>query len=884
MLFTSSVLGDGFPIYCPKKNEGELDCPSCAQCYSHKASDDYISLTVQSYDELTDTTFIEFIVAVPPDCSYDSISIKLKSSITEELPLLPVITGEGYGGVPDIVEGCNADTGLLKSLVWSLQKKEMDIFRTFTLPLNLTGRWAMSDLFTPASELKVFNAYDDVITPLNGISDDNTFVVAVRFEQGTSCERAPFCYYSTFEGQALSGNVDNPEINASITGTSLEEAVSDRTIMYSQSPEPQPESPENIYYKQTEPQAIDTIFIHTRPINPDAFTCPQLFKVWEPQCYDVARGCEQCWSSSTLVNGGGTTFDVIRSYDTSTDTTTFTFAVEWGPVSCSLTAGSGLPQDVFCQMKKLVIPLVHGVKALKAGYPPVPSGTKVSDVVKQTVGCDESSLTGMKNVVTWDFSKVLSESWESIKTEGGSFASLVFNGRTDFEDTFALVYNGAFQASDTGYPPNQVSSAPGSVAIYAENDSGHCAHGYHQYDPAATYPIVMTIPGNFDSGAYVAEPHIDEGGMDAPTTTSTTDTSADTSSNTNANGQGGDSSWSSGKTYDDVSMMSIPALGDRGFTVNAEKGTVTVMGVGEFSIVGEPGQQGYIEIPGVGRVAVPGYIVSIPMGDTVSLVNMVRDALLKLKSSIDPSGSALIDWTSTSPSICTYRGILCDAAGGEMTIAHVNLSGLGLRGSLPDDAGVWTALDSLMTLDLSNNELNGGIPANLSLLRSAHLIDLSSNRFTGRVPVDLMSLSPVLTLHIDNNAALCGGIPRALYTAITVSTENTGIASPCIVDRQDIKVAMNGETVPLPLGNLISVSLPDPVLVDTFDWSMATVKVLTAPMSGSIEIDNRQVDTFTVADIIAGRVQLRNVGVGDFVVEIAGPTMAASTVTYVVQP
>ena len=60
-----------------------------------------------------------------------------------------------------------------------------------------------------------------------------------------------------------------------------------------------------------------------------------------------------------------------------------------------------------------------------------------------------------------------------------------------------------------------------------------------------------------------------------------------------------------------------------------------------------------------------------------------------------------------------------------------NLNGLGLTGELPLGSDVWGPLNTLTTLNLGSNDLQGYLPTAISALTSLQTLDLSNNAFTG---------------------------------------------------------------------------------------------------------------------------------------------------------
>ena len=57
----------------------------------------------------------------------------------------------------------------------------------------------------------------------------------------------------------------------------------------------------------------------------------------------------------------------------------------------------------------------------------------------------------------------------------------------------------------------------------------------------------------------------------------------------------------------------------------------------------------------------------------------------------------------------------------------------------------------ITSLTLSNNNLNGPIPADLSILGSVHTIELHKNRLNGEMPSSLFDMSELKILYLDDN-------------------------------------------------------------------------------------------------------------------------------------
>nr|XP_034889417.1 probably inactive leucine-rich repeat receptor-like protein kinase At5g48380 [Populus alba] len=127
-------------------------------------------------------------------------------------------------------------------------------------------------------------------------------------------------------------------------------------------------------------------------------------------------------------------------------------------------------------------------------------------------------------------------------------------------------------------------------------------------------------------------------------------------------------------------------------------------------------------------------------------------------SMIDPYGSLNTTWdfsNNTEGFICRFMGVDCWHPD-ENRVLNIRLSALGLKGQFPP--GIENC-KSLTGLDLSRNELQGPIPADISK-RLSYItnLDLSYNNFSGEIPSSIANLSFLNDLKLDNNK-LTGPIP-----------------------------------------------------------------------------------------------------------------------------
>ncbi|KAM0870630.1 hypothetical protein ACQ4PT_039876 [Festuca glaucescens] len=138
-------------------------------------------------------------------------------------------------------------------------------------------------------------------------------------------------------------------------------------------------------------------------------------------------------------------------------------------------------------------------------------------------------------------------------------------------------------------------------------------------------------------------------------------------------------------------------------------------------------------------------------------------------------------WVTNGGDPCAenWQGVGC----AESNITSITLNGMSLGGQLGNTLANFT---SLITLDLSNNNIGGTIPDNLPV--TVQRFSLSVNQLTGGIPSTLSTLTMLTAMYLNNNQ-LVGDIPDA-FSALT------GLAN--------LDFSSNNLTGPLPpsVGNL----------------------------------------------------------------------------------
>ena len=111
-----------------------------------------------------------------------------------------------------------------------------------------------------------------------------------------------------------------------------------------------------------------------------------------------------------------------------------------------------------------------------------------------------------------------------------------------------------------------------------------------------------------------------------------------------------------------------------------------------------------------------------------------------------------------------------------------------------DSTGKYSATDSIASINLKKNNLQGAIPTELFLLSDLMALTLANNKFiSGSIPSSVSSLTKLTLLDFSNNA-LSGSLPESIYAMTSLRSINVasnriaGIVSENISNLQHLSV------------------------------------------------------------------------------------------------
>ena len=152
-----------------------------------------------------------------------------------------------------------------------------------------------------------------------------------------------------------------------------------------------------------------------------------------------------------------------------------------------------------------------------------------------------------------------------------------------------------------------------------------------------------------------------------------------------------------------------------------------------------------------------------------------RAALVALYNATDgPNWGDKTNWLSNRP-LGDWHGVDTDNNG---RVMNLGLSNNQLSGQIPSEL---SDLTNLTELFLSGNELSGQIPSELSGLTNLTWLHLGNNQLSGQIPSELSDLIDLEFLSVGGNRSLSGRLPGS-FTALTsleyLRVEGTGLCAP----------------------------------------------------------------------------------------------------------
>jgi hypothetical protein len=140
-----------------------------------------------------------------------------------------------------------------------------------------------------------------------------------------------------------------------------------------------------------------------------------------------------------------------------------------------------------------------------------------------------------------------------------------------------------------------------------------------------------------------------------------------------------------------------------------------------------------------------------------------------------------------SGDVCTWFGIACDNVGNAVSLA---LRTNGLNGPLPSELSLLG--DSLVSIDVGDNEVTGGFPSAFGRLTNLETLRLDRNAMTGEIPAEIGNMESLVALNFQRNR-FSGPVPESIVSLqnlnelIFNTNDMTGIVPPAVCDFADLQ-------------------------------------------------------------------------------------------------
>ncbi|KAL6204539.1 hypothetical protein ACLB2K_021806 [Fragaria x ananassa] len=174
-----------------------------------------------------------------------------------------------------------------------------------------------------------------------------------------------------------------------------------------------------------------------------------------------------------------------------------------------------------------------------------------------------------------------------------------------------------------------------------------------------------------------------------------------------------------------------------------------------------------------------------------------KEALISFKEAL-LSAPPSLSWDQNSSPCSNWTGVVCRNDGQSPRVVGLDLSSLGLTGTISPQIGNLSFLRSLQlqnnkltgaiptqlvnlyrlrSLNLSSNTIQGPLPSNMSNLNALEVLDLAGNNITGRLPEEMFSQKKLQVLNLARNKFF-GSVPSSISNlSSTLTSLNLGTNS-----------------------------------------------------------------------------------------------------------
>jgi Leucine-rich repeat (LRR) protein len=190
-------------------------------------------------------------------------------------------------------------------------------------------------------------------------------------------------------------------------------------------------------------------------------------------------------------------------------------------------------------------------------------------------------------------------------------------------------------------------------------------------------------------------------------------------------------------------------------------------------------------------------------------------------------------WT-TDLDECAWLGVRCT---GDGRVTTLSLAAANVRGRIPDDLGLLTAMTRLL---LWGNQLTGTIPSSLAAMTDLDALGLYDNLLTGTIPSSFGLLTAMTSLYLGNNT-LNGTIPLSLAAMtdllvldltrnLLTGTIPSSLAALTDLSRLSLDINRMTGTIPsslLAMTDLVDLGLSTNLFTGTIPSSLGVLTALT---------------------------------------------------------